>query len=925
MYLPDPFPGCSHFTDSWRFILRRSAYNFRDRNSRSVMLQRVPAVIAQVTMLLFAAASVSTSWAEDAAKSVGPLHLEILEITSRPANQLLTRLNSRVSLYLKVTNQSGNVLTLHRSQLHLKCDDQPCDDHHQSPPDPLLPEEQTVADGEVIEGWISFHVSRPTSSEPNLEFIWNVNDTAQTIDLNQVLRQLVRARLEHVGYQNRIAVLSINRTIDLMTMWVLDEQFRSLKKRGVERLVLAANAEKAKRLPGPIAKWLQLANGTAQTTRRTTVRGFPLPARFCEFHVTGFQYGKSTAGQIMHRNRELAVAAAARTLYERLSIENALKELRSSEAGIRRTTLECNIDRLPPKDLTRVLDSIESSHAADRQLILEMLDRISNPMGVESLRATLLSSLNAPPTSSTSIAPATAAVAAQTLVRCIVPQTDAALREVWAAAENNSSLQETMVAEILRTRDYRWTQLVSEFATRQLNRLLAAPAMPEDSTSGTQQDFAYSRILRDVLRFLHDNDRTFAQVAREKVPNIIVPDLQDELLRIVIDTGAISLAKRCLTARLDRGTITKTLLRIIHQLPDSSWTVRLSELYSSNDISKSLRSQTLMAAVRCATDEQLNTIIDNIDQLDSSARSQLFRQLAAMEYPRCPELLKQSLDGNEIEFGTALRHLPIGTSPEMLQLVINRYEIFLQTASDHGDLDTTAFRMAQQLLRRLIQMDHPEARRMVNRSLISPAPGLREEAGRQKAANDNRSRTRRQKRDIWDLKRDKKYAEAREKVDTLIEQDPFCADFLMIRASLKLRDNQVKSAYVDVVEASRLSPGDVITESTVALLQVRSGELQQGLDYAETVMKQVPSTGGTYYGWTLYNTACVYGRAIEQSEVSPEDQKQFLDRAIVLMHLAADAGISDAPHLLADPDLVTLHEHSEWSSIVKQITANMKK
>jgi tetratricopeptide (TPR) repeat protein len=332
-----------------------------------------------------------------------------------------------------------------------------------------------------------------------------------------------------------------------------------------------------------------------------------------------------------------------------------------------------------------------------------------------------------------------------------------------------------------------------------------------------------------------------------------------------------------------------------------------------------------MAAVRCATDEQLNTIIDNIGQIDSSSRAQLFRQLIAMEHPRCPELLKQSLEGNESEFGMALRHLPIGTSPEMLQLVINRYERFLQTASDHGELDTTAFRMAQQLLRRLIQIDHPEARRMINRSLISPVPGLREEAGQQQAANVNRSRTRRQKRDIWALKRDRKYAEALEKVNALLEQDPFCADFLMLRASLNLRDNRIESAYADVVEASRLSPGDVITESTIALLQVRSGKIQQGLNYAEAVMKQVPSTAGTYYGWTLYNTACVYGRAIEQQDVSAEDQKQYLDRAIVLMHQAAGAGISDVTHLLADPDLVTLHEHAEWPAIVEQITTNKEK
>lgn len=882
-------------------------------------------VIVLVIFVLGVTVNLSLTLADDI-RPAEPLHLEVLQLTSQPKTELLTRFRSQLSLKLRVTNQSGSVLVLNRSQLQLKCEDQSCSLLRFAPSNRLLKEKQDVTDGETIEGWISFEVSRPTSSEPTLEFIWNVKGTVQSIDLNQELRRLIQARVVHVGYQNRIAVLSINRPIDLMTLWVLDEQLRSLKKQGVERLVLAANAEKARRLPGPIANWLQLANGTAQTARRKTVRGFPLPSRFLEFHVTGLQYGKSTAGQMMHRNRELAVAAAARTLYERLSLEDALKELRSSEAGIRRTTLESNIDRLPPEDLTRVLGSVASSHAADRQLILEMLDRISNPMGVEILRATLLSTLHLPPTSSTSIAPETAAVAARTLVRCIVPQTDAALQEIWAAAENIPSLQGTIVAEILRTRDYRWTPLVSKFATGQLNRLSATVAHQEVNTPTTQQDFAYSRLLRDVLQFLHHNDRTFAQVAREKVADVTVPDIQDELLHIVIDTGTIALARDCIAARIDRGAVTKALLEMIHQLPDSDWTIRLSELPAAEGAEKSLRSATLMAAVRCATDSQLNTIIDDIGQFDSSARAQLFRQLIAMEHPRCPEVLKESLEGNESEFGMALRHLPIGASPEMLQLVINRYERFLRTASEQGDLDTTAFRMAQQLLRRLIQIDHPEARRMINRSLISPVPGIREEAGQQRAAHVNRSRTRRQKRDVWALKRDRKYAEALEKVNALLGQDPFCADFLMLRASLNLRDNKIESAYADVIEASRLSPGDVITESTIALLQVRSGKIQQGLNYAEDVMKQVPPTAGTYYGWTLYNTACVYGRAIEkQDTVSAEEQKQYLDRAMVLMHQAADAGISDVTHLLADPDLVTLHEHAEWPALVQQIITNKEK
>ena len=40
---------------------------------------------------------------------------------------------------------------------------------------------------------------------------------------------------------------------------------------------------------------------------------------------------------------------------------------------------------------------------------------------------------------------------------------------------------------------------------------------------------------------------------------------------------------------------------------------------------------------------------------------------------------------------------------------------------------------------------------------------------------------------------------------------------------------------------------------------------------------------------------------------------------------AADAGISDVTHLLADPDLVQLPEHAEWPALVQQIITNKEK
>lgn len=875
------------------------------------------AAAVQMTVLLLHPAACAAD-----GDPAGPLRLELLQLTSEPFSGLLTRFKRPVSLQLRVTNETDSPLLLECARLKVFCEDELCRRASPSRPRLFMDEPQELAPGETVEGWVAFRVNRSASTEPPLRLSWEIGDAIQSISLNQVLRDLVNCRVVQVGYENRISILSIDRSIDLMTLWVLDEQFRSLRNRGVERLVLNVDLGKSARLPPKISNWLQLANRTAMANRRVIVRGFPAPVQFGEFHVCGYQYGNSSTGSIMHQSLELAVAAAARTLYERLPTAAAAAQLDSTEAGIRRAAMESCIDRLSSADLSRILSKVESGFGSDRQLVLELLDRVSNPLGLQALRATLLSYLNAPRDTSVSFASATAAVAAETLVRCIGPQTEAVLAEVWAAAHDNESIRTLIIEEVLRTRDYRWVPLAADFAAEQLDHFSADQSKTDTTTEESKPRVRDPKLLRNVLQFLYNNDPGFVVTARQRLQDVTSPDIQDELLRIVVDAGEFALARECITKRLDHGVISKKLLAMIHRLPDSQWTSRLLELQSNKDFRKRDRAPTLMAAVRCATDEQLDIIIDDVDSLDQAARSQLFRQLITMNHPRCVELLKKSLDGKETEFSTALRSLTFGMSPEILQLVVNRYDLIRHAAIERGTLEGTDYRMAATLLAQLGQIDHPEARRMINLSVISPEAGLRREAASQRQRSDNRSRTRIQKSEIWKLKKNKQYDAAMGKVNALIERDPFDAESLMIRASLNLRDDQVEAALADVVEANRLSPGDVITESTVALVHVRSGRVKSGIEYAEAVREQVPSSGGPYYGWTLYNTACVYGRAIELPDVSAADSEQFLERAIELMHQAADAGVHDEAHVLNDPDLVTLHNHPEWSSILDQITTN---
>ena len=116
----------------------------------------------------------------------------------------------------------------------------------------------------------------------------------------------------------------------------------------------------------------------------------------------------------------------------------------------------------------------------------------------------------------------------------------------------------------------------------------------------------------------------------------------------------------------------------------------------------------------------------------------------------------------------------------------------------------------------------------------------------------------------------------------------------------------------------------MITESTLALARVRTGKIESGLKEAEAVLERVPEQAGRMYMWTLYNTACVYGRAIEQPNITDVNRKQYRDHGMDLFRQSVDAGIHDEEHVKNDPDLIVFHDHPQWSRLIEQITENQK-
>ena len=147
--------------------------------------------------------------------------------------------------------------------------------------------------------------------------------------------------------------------------------------------------------------------------------------------------------------------------------------------------------------------------------------------------------------------------------------------------------------------------------------------------------------------------------------------------------------------------------------------------------------------------------------------------------------------------------------------------------------------------------------------------------------------------------------------------DPCLSEAYLLRSSLLLRQDRLDEALRDLKRADELCPEELSTRSTIALVLVRQGEFQAGLKMADETLLLDPNEEST-----LYNTACVYGRAVEAREISAEQRMKYLDETLRLLQSSITAGFSDPDHLRQDPDLACLHSHAAWPDVLRSVEEN---
>ncbi|MFY9252924.1 MAG: HEAT repeat domain-containing protein [Fuerstiella sp.] len=809
------------------------------------------------------------------------------------------------------------------------------------------------------------------------------------INLNKALRDSSKLKTTLMGPDNCLAVVELHRPVDQLATWALTDEFKKLQAQNIRNVVLHVQADDQQKTVQSsyvtrtaLAAWLGSVQAGDVPQRFGFANQVKCPVQFSRFKVagmgsrdaTGVNYG--AAGSIYENDRDLAIAACLADVYDRIPLNEAIVDIHHAEPGIRRAAIEKNIDRLTETQLQQVIDESQSQSANYQSLIAENLYRVAHPTAVAALRNFANSDIHE-----------VSQAAYKSLVKTSSSQAATALKEIWNSADKHSAIRRDIVAAIMSVNDYRHCDLLTDFASGLIIDATADAPGPitigGDETdvppgSSTPQVFsvlpdttdsvgsrfnqsssAEAQTLRKILAFLADQSELGAlDTAKSEVLNVHDIAIQDVIVDFILQAStnheSSELAADYIRQRLEIADddqsatpavsgdalpnakddsryrskrLTTTLLNTVRRFPDSSYTDLLRQYVQESGANSTLSRQTFPAIMRCATDAQLTDMIKDFDSLDRYNRPQFLNQLSAIDHPAWLELTEQAMDGDEASWNTALTSLRDKGTPEATAVMAGKLDQVLADidANPGKDLDVKSYRLADRLIMNLMISIDPVARKAINQCERSSSKQLSDLVHQRRIQAFGSDPHRQAVVEAYQLKRGKKHAEAMAIYTQLIKDDPFYARALVSRSSLYLREGKAQEALADIERALGLDPADAMTESMVALAKVRLDKVEEGIAMMENILAGIPDLQTNIRRDSLYNLACVYGRAIEV-ETEPKKRELYTTRGMDLLKQCTfrELGFDDVEHINDDPDLNVFHDHPEWDTLIQRIGENEK-
>ena len=156
-------------------------------------------------------------------------------------------------------------------------------------------------------------------------------------------------------------------------------------------------------------------------------------------------------------------------------------------------------------------------------------------------------------------------------------------------------------------------------------------------------------------------------------------------------------------------------------------------------------------------------------------------------------------------------------------------------------------------------------------------------------------------------------------LDLAIEFDPEFAEAYAKRGHISLLQQTDPCAQADFGRARELDPYDSLAVSGRAIVSVMQGDIADGV-------AQIKDAAETFPGDATfeYNSACVYGRAIEAMQSAGDEESvnlrnEYQTEALRHLRESVKLGFNMPDFIKADPDLAVLHDVPEFEELLAQL------
>lgn len=749
------------------------------------------------------------------------------------------------------------------------------------------PESWTVPPGGTASAWMVFADLLQGSNVPEMLLKTRFGDNVFEVDVNQFALGALQLTIERIGPQKSLAYLTIGGALDTINVGSLVDELDRLAANRVVRAVIAFR-ENAPAIDNQLFYWLQHSVTQAGRNNNNVDPRYPsFPASMREIHLC--QLPTDAQGMVdryqnepesrIHESATDAVTAALRSAYEVLPRDQIVREIEDGHPLTRAAALATGGGRLSSDELPMILKYADANDVEMQIAALTALRHFGEPAAIEKLLHYVRK--NSEPLSF---------VAIDSLADSRFAAAHHALLDVLEAEPPTSK---KMIVEVLAEHPRPiWAETIFAFAGEP----------PAEYTGAAL--LALARIghpqLFDVLKDKLEKGN---------------PQLQEVVLGILIgkgDADSEQLALDFTLMHLGKKPPTAQMYSLLHRTKDARALPLLIEQFDQVPDQRSA----MIGIIAAIADEQaIDFLVERYPKLPPHDQSAILNALRQVQSPRFIKLAGEALHSSDPSLvHTACQGLQTDASPEAVEMLIEAFK----KSSNNNTWSYTADALAN-----LAAPEATEVLKEVRRTANDK--NKRQIAHQALRRIDQRSPGYQYIYQAQQHVREEKWDEAITLYDLAIKLDPKLADAYAGRGHVRLQQDKQDEALADFKKAVELDDYNSQAVTGLSVILVQKGQLDEGITLIETDKDKFD--GDALYA---YNSACVYGRAIEylkEQEATDERNDKISEYetiAVRQLQNSVNLGFGDLEWMKKDPDLNSLHDLPAFENITNGIAVDVE-